>query len=420
MSFNLKELIQYMASHNHTFFAHTPVVYHCHHFNLFLDQTIDDALGSKQGLELRTHAPQEPTYNLLESICHFAKIKLPLDRIQVASTVFAAMGHGSLHFSANQRGGTVRGDYTHYGFSWKDKYGKAVRRTLPADAFGAGYAAAAVEVAYDLPLGSLKAEETTCIATGAPNCEFTLSPSGTTTKRQSPVRLNETKKALKTVFHGDQEETIANIAQGLVQFLGTLSTDERGLLQGFGVFVTMHLAEYYNRISYDAFYHITKQMPQSTGVMGGLLRESGHVCVFNTFGGILNSPEWEGLVGPITGNPLDIIVGCCAIGRALGFGHWTIHDFAPNQSLTLRTPSTYESNYHVNRHEMANEGRCFFFQGASLAMMQLAHRVDWKSKPDFDQDLYNDLFRRGVPWVVEETKCISKGDEFCETQVHLR
>ena len=214
MSFNLKELIQYMASHNHTFFAHTPVVYHCHHFNLFLDQTIDDALGSKQGLELRTHAAQEATYNLLESICHFAKIKLPLDRIQVASTVFAAMGHGSLHFSANQRGGTVRGDYTHYGFSWKDKYGKAVRRTLPADAFGAGYAAAAVEVAYDLPLGSLKAEETTCIATGAPNCEFTLSPSGTTTKRQSPVRLNETKKALKTVFHGDQEETIANIARG--------------------------------------------------------------------------------------------------------------------------------------------------------------------------------------------------------------
>ena len=50
MSFNLKELIQYMASHNHTFFAHTPVVYHCHHFNLFLDQTIDDALGSKQVL----------------------------------------------------------------------------------------------------------------------------------------------------------------------------------------------------------------------------------------------------------------------------------------------------------------------------------------------------------------------------------
>ena len=30
-----------------------PTVYHCHHFNLFLDQTIDDALGPGPGFTLR-------------------------------------------------------------------------------------------------------------------------------------------------------------------------------------------------------------------------------------------------------------------------------------------------------------------------------------------------------------------------------
>ena len=46
-----------------------------------------------------------------------------------------------------------------------------------------------------------------------------------------------------------------------------------------------------------------------------------------TFGGIINSPEWEGLVGRPGGDPEEIVNGCLSIGRALGFGHWTIESF---------------------------------------------------------------------------------------------
>ena len=30
---------------------------------------------------------------------------------------------------------------------------------------------------------------------------------------------------------------------------------------------------------------------------------------------------------------------------------------------------------------------------------------------------YHQLFRNGVPWRQEETRCISKGDDFCEIVV---
>ena len=39
--------------------AGVPVIYHCHHFNLFLDQTIDDALGPVEGPKVRFEAARE-------------------------------------------------------------------------------------------------------------------------------------------------------------------------------------------------------------------------------------------------------------------------------------------------------------------------------------------------------------------------
>ncbi|MBU53042.1 MAG: hypothetical protein CL920_30485 [Deltaproteobacteria bacterium] len=416
MNVHIKEMIEYAPNYNHSFFAKQPVVYHCHHFNLFLEQTIDDALGTAEGIKLRVKAAHEATYNLLENVFRMSDVALPLERLQLASSIFRMMGQGSLHFSANQDGGIVKGEFLHYGFAWKEKYGKKVKKTSPTDSFAAGFAAAAVEASYDLPMGAISAEETQCISTGAPHCEFTL------TRVNTPLRRRSTKpfQAKQPTFSGQHEEEITALTNQLVEFLDTLSTDERGLLQGFGVFVTMHLTEYYNRISYDAFYNILKKMPQSEGVMSDLFKESGHVCVFNTFGGILASPEWEGLYGSLKGYPAEIITGCNAIGRALGFGHWTVQEFVPNQTLVLRSPGTYESNYHTQHYETANNSRCFFFQGASLAMMQLAHQVDWSSRPNFDQDTYNKLFRSDVQWVVEETKCVSKGDAYCETFVRRK
>jgi hypothetical protein len=397
--------------------AGTPAVYHCHHFNLFLDQTIDDALGSTEGPALRFTAARHASHDLLASLVEREGAATPVERLELAAKTFAAMGHGRLAIVADASGGTAHGDFLHYGFSWREKYGQLVKRRLPADAFAAGFAAAAIEVAFDLPRESMGGVEQACVALRAPRCEFAFAP-GIAATPPPHVGDAECRANVRPTFGGQREEAILAIASGLRDFTAGVAGDARGLVQAFGVFVTMHLAGYYNRISYDTLHLLEKRAPRSVGVFEDLLRESGQVCVFNTFGGILLSPEWEGLVGPLTGDPAQVVEGCVAIARALGFGHWTIAEFEADKRLVLRTPSSYESAYYLARHGNSTRASEYFFQGATTAIALLAHRVDWKSRPKLTQEYYNALFRAGTPqWKAEQTACIACDDARSEVVV---
>ncbi len=412
----VKALRTYLAGQDLMFFAGSQTVYHCHHFNLFLDQTVDDAVGFEAGCRLRTSAAREFARELLRSTCKTVGAATPIERLEIAHRLFAAMGHGRLQLSADKNGGDARGEFLHYGYSWHEKYGARVKRRTPADAFAAGYAAAALEVAYDLPPLSVAATETDCVAKRDTSCGFRLAPAQPETPRRGVAQV-ECTTHVRPSFKGLEEPTIEAIATGLKDFTAGVAGDERGLAQGFGVYVTLHLAGYYNRISYDALAHVAKTAPQSLPPLEDLLRESGHVCVFNTFGGILLSPEWEGMVGKLTGDPLQIVVGCLAIGRALGFGRWTLADFEPKQRFVLRTSSTYESPYYMVRHGRATRGVDYFLQGAALAIAQLAHRVAWTERPQLTQEFYSALFRGGIPWHAEQTRCIAAGDPLSEVVV---
>ena len=407
----------YLPEHDLMLIAGVPAVYHCHHFNLFLDQTIDDALGPKAGVELRFAAARDASHDLLAALTAREGASTPVERLELAAKTFAAMGHGRLAFAADAGGGAAHGDFLHYGFSWREKYGHTVRRRTPADAFAAGFAAAAVEVAYDLPRESMGAVERECVAMRAPRCEIALVP-GAPAAARAPVREAELRRFVRPSFSGEREEAIAGVAAGLRDFTAGVAGDERGLVQAFGVFVTMHLAGYYNRVSFDALHLVEQRAPRSVGVFEELLRESGHVCVFNTFGGILLSPEWESLVGPLTGDPLGVVEGCLAIGRALGFGHWTLGAFEPGRRLVIRTPSSYESAYYLARHGESTRASEYFFQGAALAIAQLAHRVDWKGRPRLTQEYYDRLFHDDQEeWKPEQTRCIACGHEVSEVVV---
>ncbi len=408
----------YLTDHDLMALAGAPAVYHCHHFNLFLDQTIDDALGAAGGTQLRFTAAREAAHSFLSLLCLRKGAVTPVEKMQCAMETFAAMGHGKLQVNAEAGGGTAVGEFLHYGYSWLEKYGQKVRRRHPADAFAAGFAAAAVEVAFGVPRETLEATEVACIAMRAEQCRFEIKKAGAPAAPVKPVREAEVRAQLKPTFTGREEETIVAIAKGLRDFTAGVAGDQRGLVQAFGVFVTMHLAGYYNRISYDAVASIEKTAAGSVGVLEDLLRESGHVCVFNTFGGILASPEWEGMVGKHTGEPLPIVAGSLAIARALGFGHWTLQEFVVGQKLVVRAPATYESVYYLTRHGQGKRGNEYFFQGAVLAIAQLAHRVKWTETVRLTPEVYQALFHgAALPWKVEQTQSTVLGHPFSEVVV---
>jgi hypothetical protein len=408
----------YLPDHDLMAFAGAPAVYHCHHFNLFLDQTIDDALGDDAGARLRFQAAREAAHSFLRGLCVKKGAITPVEKMQCAAETFAAMGHGRLQITADENGGQAVGEFLHYGYSWHQKYGQKIRRKHPADAFAAGYAAAAVEVAFGLERETMDATEVACVVTRTEQCRFELRKAVRATPNVSPVRDTDVSTRVKPSFAGREETTIAAIAAGLRDFTAGVAGDERGLVQAFGVFVTMHLAGYYNRISYDAVAAIEKQAPGSVGVLEELLRESGHVCVFNTFGGILASPEWEGMVGKHSGQPMPIAAGSLAIARALGFGHWTLHDFEAGKRLVVRAPATYESVYWLVRHGAAKRPNEYFLQGAALAIAQLAHRVSWTERVELTPEVYQALFHgNSLPWRVEQTASTAMGQPYSEVIV---
>ena len=406
-----------LGRHGRTYLAGLPYVYHCHHFNLFHDQSIEDALGEEEAIALKTSAAREAFAPMLAGLCEAQGAATPAERLQLAGALFPWMGQGRVEVLGDPSGGSARGEFLHYSFAWREKYGARVRRLDPLDGVAAGFVAAAVEVAYDRPFASIAATETQCYGLREPFCRFELSAREGGT--EPPPRIDRATEAghVAAPFTGQDEDRISQITAGLREFLTGVAGDERGLVPAFNVFVAMHQPTYYNRTGYETLRRLEQTSPTAVPAAEALLGESGHVCVFYTFGNILLSAEWEALVGPLSGEVPDTIAYCCALARALGFGHWTIGELDPGKRLVLRTPSNYEAPFYLANWGRSQKPRCLFLANSARAMMQLAHRVDLASKPQLTEELYLSLFRSGTQWHMEETRCVARGDEMCEVVV---
>jgi hypothetical protein len=413
MHMAIEDLRGLLAEQSLTFLAGIPYVYHCHHYNLFHDQTIDDALGEAEGARVRTIAAHNAFRELLTAVFTMAGATTPAERIGLASEVFAWMGQGKLSLSATPGGGEARSASLHYGYTWREKYGSRVKRMEPADAVAAGFAAAATELAFDLPFDTIAAVEHKCLAARDASCEFALMPATGHTAKPA-IDEATVRRYLVPAMPGVDEDRIVQISSGLLEFMRGVKGDERGLVAAFNVFVTAHLPGYYNETVYETIHRVERTAADSVPAIEALMREAGQVCVFSTFGNVLLSPEWEGLVGPPTGAATDVMSFCTAIARGLGFGHWLISEYEPGKRLVLRCTSTYEVPFYRSRYGVASKPRSYFVQGAALAMTVLAESVRWTEHPQLTNNYYVELFRGKPRYRVEQTKCMMRGDALSE------
>lgn len=414
-----EEIRQWVPNQDLLFLAKTPVVYHCHHYNLALDQTIEDALGFKRAAEVKRAAAREAATQLLAEFCELVEAQTPSEILQASKQLLQAMGHGSLDVLWDGESGEAHGEYLHYSYSWKEKYGDRVKCKTPRDQFAAGWAAATAQMISELPPCSVESKELECYAMRQPRCRFELSLGEPEAPRPT-IGITESEDVLRSHFGGLYEDEIEKYAAVLKEFTAGISGDERGLVEAFGVFVTMTPSVYYNRISYDSLMILQEEAPAFVPVLEALLREAGHVCVFNTFGGILASPEWESVAGGAPSSPEEIVWQSMSIARALGFGHWTVQEFELGKRLVMSAPVSYETPYYMTRHGETQEHRHYVFQGAAVALMQLAHRVDFLTNPVFDTQFYAQLFKNNkLKWRHEETRNPFAGDDRLEVVVTL-
>ena len=411
----------FLEDHDFSFLSSSPLVSHSHHYNLAFDQVLDDALGVESSAQVRMDSAYEACSQLLNGLINDLPPTTREERFALAAVLFASLGHGRLDYQIGNDGtGIVKGKNLHYGSLWARTRGGQHKRSSTADVFACGFIAATVEAAFGLPLGSISCRETSCVAKdGGEVCIFEVTISGKPLEAFGVTR-DDVVSVAPDSFGALHEVLLCDASAEFFEYvLKETNGDKRGLIESFGVFLAHHMGNYYNACSNNMLQILQKDRPALLDIAKELLCECGHRDGYFTFGGILCSSEWQALSIERTGESIDVVNGCLAIARALGYGHWALEDYEPEKRLVLRSPSTYESAYHKVAYPDTDSSVCFAYQGAATAIMDLAHRVELDENTKLTEDGYRQL-RNDMLWNVNETHCVSSGHDMCRIVVERR
>lgn len=390
-----------------------PLVFHCHHYNVSLQKTIEEGLG-EAATPLFVAAAAEVGYaQLVAVLAANPGLTSFTDRLQVAAELSRRQGFGRFLVSGDPGAGQALSHQPHYALGWTTKLG---RRSQPACAFHAGFFAGAFSAAAGLPNGSHVVEEISCGAMDGGACRFVV--------RRGALAV------LPSVGAGQLPATAApplgetgNVrAQLVIDTLQKLPIvgNEEGIIPAFGVYLSRHYANYYNRISYAFERQLGHEAPALLAAARLALIEAGHVCAFNTFGGIAESPEWEGLIAPMCRDKADWFHGLVACANALGWGCWRTRELAAGERATVDLYASYESNGRLAMYGQAPHASCYLATGALAGFMNLLWTGDITARPVLDEAYYSHIYTQAESFVGREVLCRAKGDPHCRVLVERR
>ncbi len=212
----------------------------------------------------------------------------------------------------------------------------------------------------------------------------------------------------KFVTSVDEEKIIEAVA-GLPLY-GKGGVDDTGLIDAFGVVLTNHFADYYNYVSYETYNGMLNGgMPKEH--TRDVFVQGGHICAFNTFGGIMSSPEWYQLVVPQCKDDTDWVHGMVAVINALGWGVWRVEKIDPGHQLVMRIYNSYEGVGYRRIYKQSDEVQLSFLNmGAVQGLAHLLWKIDIKERPTLDQHFYTEVFNNpDGSFDVTQTHAIAAG-----------
>jgi predicted hydrocarbon binding protein len=192
-----------------------------------------------------------------------------------------------------------------------------------------------------------------------------------------------------------------------------IAGNDEGLIPAFGLYLTRHLADYYNRISFATARRLERD-GELVDDARALLVEAGHTCAFNTFGGIMKSAEWDAVVRPMLESREDWVRGMVAVVNTLGWGRWRVKELAPNEKLVIAIEHSYEAAGWLRDYPVSEHPRCYLAAGGVAGLMNLLYVGDITAAPVLDGAYYVQLFRSGERFTAHETHCRARGDAHCE------
>lgn len=146
------------------------VVFHCHHYNLFLQRTIEDGLGTQDAERVQVAAAMEATRAMLRSRTPVAAAASVSQQLAQCNRLFGALGFGQANLThITPQGGRITLTTSHYAVGWKAKWGGAKH---PVCYFPLGFWMGALSVAANVAPERLLGRELSCSALDAACCEL--------------------------------------------------------------------------------------------------------------------------------------------------------------------------------------------------------------------------------------------------------
>lgn len=382
--------------HGQTFIGGLNHVYHCNHYNAHLQMAVLLGEGVEEGFD-----PRRLLHDSTARLVHYLRQR----------------GYSRADLEA---------EFTHCGFGVLQQTGPTHVET-PSSHYGqATYLLGRAEKGCFFNAGFIEGmtgratKEAKCRHEGATEDGFDL---GQEVSAQPNPLINTppfTPIPARFDFPGCEISGTPVDEERIVSTVATLplygrSPDEGGdgLIPAFGVVLTNHYADYYNLISYESYRRMV-----SAGIPADLAGEAfeqcGHVCAFNTFGGIMESPEFHGLVVPMCQSVEDWIHGMVAVVNALGWGTWRVERIVPGQELVIRIYNSYEGIGYRRLYPQADERQLSFLaMGGVQGLAHLFWKIDIRERPGLSEDFYFNVFNNpNGRWNVKQTHAIAAGDEY--------
>jgi hypothetical protein len=402
------------VDHHRALFAGEPLVFHCNHYNYWLQHTL--RLDPNLGMDSVIRAAAESCSRaIIESGISETGLTEESAIFQFADDCFAELGFGRMGFGpmdalrAGRGGGLVRTPVSHYGQMLSSAC--AGKITREQNLFDQGFAAGAIGVALGIAPGRLVARHNLCMSLGAEVGEFELvlgEPREVFTVPGIGVRGTESPPAHDRTCNVDEP--------GILEALAGLdfSGNEEGLIPRFGVVLTRHFANFYNRISFEFVHRM-----RDSGLFEEaeeLLVEAGRRCAFNTFGGIMASAEWDAVIRPQCQTREDWAHGMTAVINALGWGYWRLVEISEQRAI-VRIWDDYESTGWLGMYGQSDRPVSYLALGGVEGLMGLIYKAAIMDRPTLDEALFNATCGGAAGYRARQTRSLAQGDPFSEFEV---
>ncbi|MCA9635884.1 MAG: 4-vinyl reductase [Myxococcales bacterium] len=362
------------------------VIIHCHHYNSRIQRTVEGA-AEIDGKALITAVAErvfcEHLGNVLREDDNVAT------RRAMAELLYAHLGYGRIDLSRLAED-EVLAPSSHFVEGWLAGLG---RRDAAVCSFTEGYLQGAI---FAISGELTHVHEVECMATGAERCRFEVRRG-----RERPIEPIERAPfafeppAAEGFLHSESvdEQAIIDAVVGM-----PIHGNQDGLIPAFGVYLANTPADFYNLLSISFIEEMAAKGREKTARR--LLIEDAETCGMNTFRGIMNSTEWEGLIAPMIHERPDNLHALVAVSNALGWGNWHIRQHTPGLGLVIESLNGYEALGFRELRGPTKRPQCCMLTGVAAGMMELVYGE-------------GTLAERFGTFASTESACICSGGQSC-------